>query len=72
MLLKNYLEIDRIALHLKKNCKVEKLLEHDDFVELNLAEVDHFEAVENLSAGRVRLHEEGVALKAGSQRRRPA
>ena len=72
MLLKNYLEIDRIALHLKKICKVEKLLEHDDFVELNLAEVDHFEAVENLSAGRVRLHEEGVALKAGSQRRRPA
>ena len=72
MLLKNYLEIDRLHYIGKKNCKVEKLLEHDDFVELNLAEVDHFEAVENLSAGRVRLHEEGVALKAGSQRRRPA
>ena len=54
-----------------KNFEDEIFLEHHDFVELNLAEVDLFEAGENLSARRVCLHVEDVALKASSQRRRP-
>ncbi len=47
------------------------LLEHDNFAELNFAQIGHFKSFEDLSAGGVRIDEEGVTLEAGSQCRRP-
>jgi hypothetical protein len=42
-------------------------LEHDNFVEANVAQVGRLEACEYFLASRVRLHEQGVALEAGAQ-----